>query len=68
MSIYRLSPCPFYDVERTESWLQDMAQNGLFLEKDGIGCGLACFQRGEPKEVHYRLVSRVKPRRLWNLL
>lgn len=34
-----------------------MAQEGLFLEKDGISCGMACFQRGEPRAVHYRLES-----------
>lgn len=50
-----------------ESWLGDMARQGLFLEPEGIAWGLARFQRGEPREVEYRLVSRRKPRKLWKL-
>lgn len=56
-TIRRIPPCAAYDVEGMESWLYDMAQEGLFLEKDGISCGIACFQRGEPRTVHYRLES-----------
>ena len=48
-----------------ESWLGDMARQGLFLQKEGIAWGLVRFQPGEPKEVEYRLVSRRKPQMLW---
>ena len=40
-----------------ESWLQDMAQEGLFLKKEGIGWGLIRFERGEPRNMQYRLFS-----------
>lgn len=64
-TVYRLPPCPRYDVERMESWLGDMARQGLFLQKEGIAWGVVRFQPGEPKEVEYRLVSRRKPQMLW---
>ena len=31
--VYRLPPCPLYDVERYESWLGDMAAAGLFCRR-----------------------------------
>ena len=31
--LFRLPPCPPYDVEATESWLEDMAAQGWMLEK-----------------------------------
>ena len=35
---YRLAPCPAYDIEGTESWLEDMAEKGLVLSGDGFFC------------------------------
>ena len=29
--VYRLVPCPCYEVEACESWLTDMAAQGLFV-------------------------------------
>lgn len=52
---YRLPPCPPYDVEGTESWLCDLAQEGWFLCENGFFAGFACFVTGEPKAVRYRL-------------
>ena len=34
-TVYRLVPCPCYEVEACESWLTDMAAEGLFVEKLG---------------------------------
>ena len=34
--IYRLPPCPAYDVEAMESWLGAMAEQGWVLEQDGF--------------------------------
>lgn len=64
-TVYRLAPCPLYDVERMESWLGDMARQGLFLQEEGIAWGTVRFQRGEPREIEYRLVSRRKPQAFW---
>ena len=55
---YRLTPCPAYDVEGMESWLEDMAEEGLFLTKDGFFCGFGFFHKGEPQKVKYRLQAR----------
>ncbi|MBP3570057.1 MAG: DUF2812 domain-containing protein [Lachnospiraceae bacterium] len=54
-TIYRLAPCPAYDVEGLESWLEDMAEEGLFLTEDGFFCGFGFFYREEPQKVKYRL-------------
>jgi len=48
-----------------ESWLGDMARQGLFLQEEGIAWGTVRFQRGEPQEIEYRLVSRRKPQAFW---
>ena len=34
--VYRPLPCPDYDVEGMESWLTDMAAEGLVLSPDGF--------------------------------
>ena len=52
--VYRLPPCPLYDVERYESWLGDMAAAGLFLQAQGV---LAQFRRGTPAPARYRLTA-----------
>ena len=46
--LYRLPPCPPYDVEATESWLEDMAAQGWMLEKNNIFLGVAAFEKAEP--------------------
>lgn len=54
-TVYRLPPCPVYDVEGTESWLSDLAREGLMLEKDGFFAGFMSFQRTTPRTAQYRL-------------
>ena len=49
----RFPPCPAYDIEGTESWLQDMAAEGYFLKKFTLG--LAVFEKSQPRRVRYRL-------------
>ena len=56
----RLPPCPVYDVEGTESWLADMAREGLHLCRDGFFLGIAAFRRGEPREMRYRLEGALR--------
>ncbi len=53
--VYRLPPCPSYDVEGMESWLSDQAEKGLFLCRDGFFAGIAAFDRTEPRSVRFRL-------------
>lgn len=52
---HRIAPCPAYDVAGTERWLSEMAQRGLHLAPDGFALGLVSFERGEPRQVQYRL-------------
>lgn len=59
--LYRLPPCPDYDVEGTESWLEDMAKQGWLLAQDGVFLGVAAFERGEPQALRYRLAAAKEP-------
>lgn len=52
---YTLPPCPWYEAERIQIWLEDMAARGKVLEKDGFFLGLACFRRTQPQKRKYRL-------------
>ncbi len=54
--VYRLCPCNACDIECIQSWLEDMAAEGLFLIKEGIFCNaLFTFEPGQPQRVSYRL-------------
>ena len=57
---WRFPPCPGYDVEATESWLQEMAAQGLILSTEGFFAGLGCFERGKPRRLRYRLEAAPK--------
>lgn len=59
--VYRLAPCPDYDLERMETWLSDMAAEGLYLHSDGFFLGFGNFYRAEPKEVRYHLSASYYP-------
>lgn len=63
--VYRLPPCPAYDIEGMESWLSDMAANGLLLSADGFFAGFAIFERSEPRAVRYRLEAAPKNVSMW---
>lgn len=54
-TVRRLAPCPPYDVEACESWLQDMARQGLILELWGRLD--VRFRREAPRPVRYRLTA-----------
>ena len=56
--IRRIVPCPGYDVERIESWLQDMAKEGWQLQKEGNIFGLLAFEKAHPQATRYRLEPR----------
>ena len=54
---YRLVPCPSYDVEGMESWLEDLAEEGLFLTRDGFFCGFGSSTRTSTPELSYELLK-----------
>ncbi len=64
-NVYRLPPCPAYDVEGMESWLSDMAAKGLVLAKDGIFAGVAIFEKTEPWHIRYRLEAAWNGTSMW---
>lgn len=66
--VYRLPPCPAYDVEGMESWLADMARDGLLLCRDGFFAGFAAFERADPQDtrgIKYRLEAAEKSTSMW---
>jgi len=52
---HRFPPCPVYDIEGLESWLEDLARQGLILTRGGLFCGFAEFEKAAPKPMRYRL-------------
>lgn len=65
-TVRRLAPCPPYDVEACESWLGDMAEQGLMLERWTV-IFEARFRRETPRPVRYRLTAaRLKGTLLFN--
>lgn len=63
--VYRIPPCPSYDIEGMESWLSDMAAEGFVLVKDGIFAGVATFEKTEPRKIMYRLQAAEKGTSMW---
>ena len=52
-------PCPLSDIEGLESWLGDMAAQGLVPVT--IGQNFARFRCSQPKAVRYRLNAKPAP-------
>lgn len=51
--VKKLIPFESCDIPAIQSWLEDMAEQGLFY----VDCGFFCarFEKGEPKKLRYRL-------------
>lgn len=54
---YRIPPCSKYDIAGMESWLEDMAAKGLYLDRDGLFLGFATFVQDEPDNIRFRLTA-----------
>lgn len=52
---YRTCPCVSHDIEGIQTWLEDMAAQGLVLEADGTFLGIFTFQKTTPQKHRYRL-------------
>ena len=52
---HRLCPCNAMDMEGIQSWLEDLAMEGLLLERDSIFCGFWSFEKTAPRKAQYRL-------------
>lgn len=55
MTVKEPIPCSFYDIPGLQSWLDEKARQGLFLQKFTYHRDRAVFTVGEPKPVRYRL-------------
>ena len=64
--IYRVLPCPSYEISCLENWMSDMAEAGFHLVKDGIFAGIATFEYREPEKVKYRLEATEKNTSMWS--
>lgn len=55
MTVKKPMPCSLYDMEGIQNWLDEMALQGLFLDRIAFHNDRFIFQVGEPKAVRYRL-------------
>ena len=55
--IVRYCPFPSYDVEGLQCWLEDQAEKGWFLRKDGFFGFFARLERGTPCKCRYRITA-----------
>lgn len=53
--VYRFPPCPIFDTEATESWLEELSRQGLILSQDGFCLRALAFQKTNPHPMRYRL-------------
>ena len=54
-TMVRPVPCSAWDLEGMESWLSDLASEGLHFQKDSFLLGFASFDAGAPRAIRYRL-------------
>ena len=62
---YRICPCSPMDVEGIQSWLEELARDGLVLETDGSFCGIFTFRKETAKTIRYRLTPVQKKQGFW---
>jgi hypothetical protein len=57
-TVYKLRPSDYWRIGEHESWFSDMAAEGLFLKK--MGRQFVQFEKGEPKNMRYRIDASIK--------
>lgn len=62
MTVSKPIPCSLYDIQGLQSWLDEMALNGLFFHHLSHFNDQAYFETGEPRPVRYRLDPTDKDR------
>ena len=63
---HRLVPCPSYEITKIETWLSDLANEGLVLTNDGIFAGVATLEYKGPQKVKYRLEAARNNTGMWS--
>ena len=59
--VYKLPPCPAWQTDTLERWLEDMAAQGLRLSRDGFMLGVGIFDQGNPTRMRFRLEAAELP-------
>ncbi len=62
---YHIVPCPNYDLESMESWLESMAKEGHILSEHGFFMNIGVFYRSEPKDMRFRLDAKPSGKGFW---
>ena len=60
------APCSYLDIEKFQSWLEDMAKQGFLLGKRGYARHTYLFHRISPLPVRYRLTPVSDDLEDWN--
>ena len=63
--IHRICPCFANDIEGIQTWLEDLAREGLLLEPDGRALTIFTFRQAAPQTVRYRLEAS-NARGIWS--
>ena len=63
--VRRVCPCFANDIEGIQTWLEDMAKEGLFPEPDSKFLTVFSFRKGAPQHMRYRLEA-IGKRLLWS--
>ena len=66
--IWRPAPCPSWDVEGTQRWLEEEAARGHILQKDGYLAGFFAFEVSTPRQLVYRLEAAERRRGIFDRL
>lgn len=63
--VFRFPPCPTFDIEGMQGWLEALSREGLRLEPDEIYPGVFRFLRAQPQERRFRLQPLPKEKGLF---
>ncbi len=63
---HKMPPCPLYDTEGIESWLEDLSQEGLTLQAERLFFGFLSFVPGPSQSVRYRMEPALKQQSFWS--
>ncbi len=63
---HKMPPCPLYDTEGIESWLEDLSREGLTLQAEALFFGFLSFVPGPAQSVRYRMEPALKQQSFWS--
>lgn len=63
--VYRLCPCFSHDIEGIQTWLEDLALEGLFLVPEGRTLSVFSFRKDTPRKARYRMEA-IEAQGVWD--